>query len=127
MEIDHYHWIKTETFRSEYSLTRNGAPIAQVRLAGICKGSVCVSGEEIDWTIERRGIMAPTYIVRSASGVNIAVARPRFSGSYDLELQNGLTARFKTISAWHAQLGWVSSDGSPLIVYTPKSWFSHCR
>lgn len=67
------------------------------------------------YTFKRCGVMHPTVTVREgATGTQVAIARARVCGSYDLEIDGRLTATFKCLSVWRAQFGWVTADGALL-------------
>lgn len=117
---DTWAWTKPNFFRSEYVLTCNGGRVATIAFDAILGGVARVKGRQIDWTIERLGLNSTVSVRQSGSDVPIAVARPRFTGSYDVEFEGGFVSRFKSISAWRAQFGWVNAGGTPMIIYTAR-------
>src|SRR5438477_10688856 len=117
-----YEWKKTHRFRSDYVLTRDGAPVANVSFHGICSSNVRVTGDGIDWTIKRSGVMHPIVTLRRAeSDMSVAEARARLGGSYDVVVGE-FAMRFKSVNTWKAQFGWIAADGTPMIVYSPHTW-----
>jgi len=123
---DNWTWSKPGLIGSDFVLSRNGASIASVEFKGVMNGVVRVTGDGFEWTIERSGVLHPVVTVReSGSATALAVARPRIGGSYDVEVEGGFAARFRSISTWRAQFGWVKTDGAPMIVYTARSWSAH--
>jgi hypothetical protein len=120
-------WIKTRTFPASFALIRDGEEIAQIAFGRFGAGRARVTGDGIDWTIERRGLMRQVVSVRTAAGDTLATARVRLAGSYDVTMRDGFAARFKTTKLWCAQYGWVRSDGSPLILYRLQKWFGQHR
>ena len=115
----------TKTLRSTYTVTRDDRAIAQVIFSGWGR-SARASGDGIDWTIARRGLLHQTVTVRTHDGVTLATARGRWSGSYDLTTRDGFTACFK-MTGWCGRYAWVASDGTPLITYKLEKWYRQNR
>jgi len=115
----------TKTFRSTYTVTRDDRAIAQVSFSGWGRAAR-VTGDGIDWTIARHGLLHQTVTVRTRDGVTLATARGRFSGSYDLTTRDGFTARFK-MNGWCGRYAWVASDRTPLITFALEKWYRQNR
>jgi hypothetical protein len=68
------------------------------------------------WTFKREGFFQPRVTIRrSGSETNVAVFRPRWTGSGVLEFPDGRAFHWKHTNFWYSQWAWEGANGGQML------------